>query len=249
MIKSDCSPKRKEYSDLAYYGETSDKYNIYTYKGDDKRDISNIKKIEEHLVPLLKSIDEYPKTKKLNLDIEGFLKEMALEYAAYASDNYWMLPSNFFLFNDVAKNYWYFLDCDFDNTIGNGGSPNEALKVSFKDYLSVSYYQDVQRALLDKLRTNDTNEKYLKDTLKKMVKTFFNIQALGPRIDSLVELIKEDIEWDYSLERMSKYSKRKNKANFTVKEFETQTSSTTASGIPIPLKKWFTEKLKSLLLN
>jgi len=245
VFKSDCHPNKDIYSDLKYYGETSEKYDIYTYKGDDKSDTSNLKKAEQYLVPLLKSIDEYPKTKKLNLDIQGFLKEMALEYAAYASDNYWILPSNFYLFNDVANKYWYFIDCDFDNTLGNGGSPFRAMKIPFKDYITVSYVPEVSRALLDNLRTDDDNEKFIQDVIKKMVETFYNIDILGPRIDSLVELIKDDVRWDFSLERMSKYA-RKRIVTFTFDQFETQTNDTITYEVPIPLKMWITEKSKAI---
>eukprot|EP00833_Pecoramyces_ruminatium_P012783 jgi/Orpsp1_1/1186815/evm.model.d7180000053468.2 len=235
-----------KFCDLVYYGPTSDKYKIYTYKGDDESDISNIKKVEKYLVPFLKNINDYPETGELNFDIEGFLKAMALEYTAFAADNFWMLTTNYLLFNDAAKDYWYFIDSDFDSTLGRGSHSSEAVTTPLDEFLTLSKYPEIQRALLDNIRSKDNNENFLKEAIKKMIKTFFNIKAAEPRIDSLVKLIKEDIEWDYSLERMSLFSERNNKPNFTYDEFLSQCTVIKSNSHPMPIKKWIKKKSENL---
>jgi len=248
IFKSDCEVNKDTCGNLEYYGETSDKYEIYTYKGEEnlkKSNVSKEEKIQEILVPLLYDITVYPATKKLNLDIESFLKAMALEFAAYGSDNYWISPGNFFLFKDVAKDYWYFLDSDFHTTFGSGGNPSEAIKTTLENYIELAKWENTARPLLDNLRKVSTNEKFLKEVLKQMISTFFNVEAVGPRIDSLAELIREDVYWDYQLERMNK-GKVKYNHSYTTDQFEIQVSNSTDEVYPRPLKQWIIERAKNI---
>ncbi|ORX84508.1 hypothetical protein BCR32DRAFT_217790 [Anaeromyces robustus] len=237
------------HGNLGYYGDSSEKYDIYTYKGeDDMTNISNMKKIEEVLVPFLKDIHNYPSTvSSLNLDIHGFLKYMAMEFAAYASDNYWLRPGNYYLFKNLSKNLWYFLDSDLHFSFGNSGSPSKALKTTFKNYFQLTTSNEKTRPLLENLRKVSSNENYLTSVLKRMVETFFNINALEPRIDSLSELVREDVYWDTQLIKVNtlnvgKYGDYK----FNAQKFESQVTSTTSGEFPTPLKKWIIERSQGI---
>ena len=249
IIKGDFSANTQNYASLAYYGEKSDKYDVYTYKGDEKINkndtVANQQKIEELVVPLLRDISKYPATKEINLDILSFIKFMALEYASYASDNYWMIPGNFFLFKNVAEDKWYFLDSDFHISFGSGTDPVKALPATLSNYIDVSVVNGKERPLLDNVLKVEDNKKFLKDVLKRMLETVFNIDSIGPRIDSFVELIKNDIFWDKSLEKLSRFYKDYGDFGYSYSDFETQVTSTDSSDVnPIPIKQWIIEKSK-----
>ncbi|KAL6620840.1 hypothetical protein LY90DRAFT_708252 [Neocallimastix californiae] len=244
IFKADAYPDANIYANMKYYGKSSSKYGVYTYKGDeDTKTVSSTKMVEEILVPLFSSIKDYAQTKKINLDVHGFLKAMAMQYAAYANDNYWMNPGNYFLFKNVVENYWYFLDNDFHISFGLGGSPSKAIKAKLDEYINLSEV-DKERPLLDIARKVADNDAYLKNVLKRMVKTIFNINAVGPRIDSLVELIRDDVYWDSKLERVNKHSGAYGDYHYTTKDFEEQVTSIDGNGYPTPLKKWIIEKSK-----
>jgi len=98
------------------------KYQTYSYKGEEELTYlySRRGKITRGSCSIaLWILQSIQPRKNLNLDIEGFLKAMGMEFVAYGSDNYWITPGNFFfsLFNDVAKDYWYFLDYRFSSYI------------------------------------------------------------------------------------------------------------------------------------
>jgi len=230
------------FGDLKYRGSSSDYYDIYTYKGD-LENVSSSKKVKEILVPFLKEISNYPSTNKLSLDINAFLRAMAVEFLAYAPDNFWQTPSNYFLFKDMSKNKWHFIDSDFDQTFGHG-SPDSIVSTSISNFLKKK--SDKSRPLLDNLLKNSTNKKYLDNAIKRMIQTCFNINAVGPRIDSFAQLIKEDALWDFSLKRMNASSGKLDSYTYKEKDFTHQISNKSEASYPYPIKKWIIDRSKKV---
>lgn len=64
IFKSGSEPSENIYADLVYYGQSSNKYDAYDYKGELKN-VSSMKMAEKYVVPFLKAIDQYPSTKKI----------------------------------------------------------------------------------------------------------------------------------------------------------------------------------------
>jgi len=246
VFKADYYPDGGAVGDLKYYGDSSSKYDIYEYKGELKN-VSSSKMVKDVLVPFLKEIDKYSTTKKLNFDINSFLKNLAMEFLAYGSDNYWVRPGNFFIYKDGTSGKWHFIDSDFDQTFGHG-DPSIAMKTTLDNYASkLNSEISKSRPLVDTLRKNAVNDKYLKNAVKRMIQTCFNINAVGPRIDSFAELIKEDALWDFKLARQNKYTGHSLKNwNYSVKDFETQISSTSSSPYPYPIKAWIINRSKTV---
>ena len=231
------------YGDLKYRGSSSDYYDIYTYKGD-LENVNSSKKVKEILVPFLQEISKYPSTNKLSLDIKAFLRAMAVEFLAYAPDNFWQTPSNYFLFKDMSKNKWHFIDSDFDMTFGHG-SPGSIVSTSISNFLKNK--SDKSRPLLDNLLKNANNKTYLNNVIKRMIQTCFNINAVGPRIDSFAQLIKEDALWDFSLARMNTYTGGKLTTNtYKEKDFTHQISNKSEASYPYPIQKWIIDRSKKV---
>ncbi|ORX77444.1 hypothetical protein BCR32DRAFT_295605 [Anaeromyces robustus] len=239
--------------DLKYYGASSSKYDIYEYKGDEKKDangkkIDSEKKVKEILIPFLKNIEKYAYIKQ-HFDVQNFLKALAMEFMGYATDNYWLKPGNYYIFKNTATDYWTFLDSDFDQTFGIGGEPSKAYSSTLDNYIKLNdedEFTTTSRPLVDIIRKNDNNNENLKNILKKMIQTFFNINVAGPRIDSLAEMIKEDALWDYGLARMNKMSGKIKTHKYTSSDFTLQTTNTSKSTYPYPIKKWIIDRSKNV---
>ncbi|ORX42202.1 hypothetical protein BCR36DRAFT_407122 [Piromyces finnis] len=234
MFKADYYPP-VAWGDLGYYGNDpySKKYDIYYYKGGDIDDLDedqaydkNINMIKQYLIPFLKEINEYPKSGSLNLDIEMFLKYMAMEFVSGAVDNYWNRPGNYYIMKNMNSNdgKWLFLDSDFHFSFGIGGSKlSKYLSSSINTYTSVYDEDDIgtSRPILDNIRKNPDNEKTFKDIFIRLINTAFHVDALFPRIDSLAELIRDDVAWDLTLPRVSGYSDAED-LQYTINDFEKQ---------------------------
>lgn len=246
IFKADYFPEGGCFGDLGYYGEESPMYGIYYYKGEDDEveGVNNVM-FKQHLLPLLRDISNYPTTGQLNLEKEMFLKFMAIEYAAGAIDNYWYKPGNYFIFKDATANNWYFLDSDFHFTFGVGGETKTLLDSTMQTYASTNAeLQTAARPLLDNLLSNPQNQAFFQDVFKRLLETSFNIEALRPRIDSLADLIREDVQWDVNIPRVSQMAGAEN-MGYTYEHFVNQVESETADPMIVnefPLKYWIMTK-------
>jgi len=245
VFKADYYPDGGCWGDLGYYGKSSRMYDIYYYKGD-KEDYDNEDMVNDILVPFLSDVNKYPSTGKLNFDIKSFLKQMAVEYAAGGMDNYWLRPGNYYIFKDMKKNQWSFIDCDFHYSLGLSGNNNadKLLTYTIKNYPKYNTKITTSRPLLDNIRKIKSNETYFMNVFKNLVKYSFNINALGPRIDSLASLIREDVYWDLKLPRVSGL-KNASDNGYTSKHFEAQVKNTSISSSThelFPLKYWIIKR-------
>ncbi|ORX87710.1 hypothetical protein BCR32DRAFT_137273 [Anaeromyces robustus] len=258
LFKADYFPPTA-YGDLGYYGPYDKRYDIYYYKGQDIEDIDGERFYEintamnnEHLIPFLKSISEYPETKSLNMNTEMFLKYMAMEFMAGAVDNYWSRPGNYYIFKNMNYNEgeWLFLDSDFHYSFGIGDENlNAYLSTTIDDYAALNDEVDPSRPLLDNLRTVPENEEYFKNVFIRLINTAFHVDAFFPRIDSLAELIREDVAWDTTLPRVSGYANAED-FKYTLDDFEKQVSSEPegCENLPdsIPLRCWIRNRGKNI---
>jgi len=241
VFKADYWPDGGCWGDLGYYGQTSKMYDIYYYKGE-KEEYDNDDMFNDILLPFIKQIHNYPK-QNFSFDVQNFLKQMAVEYAAGGMDNYWLRPGNYYIFKDMKRNHWSFIDCDFHFSLGLSGNDNTDKLINYSIAKYTNYNTKLKtssRPLLDNIRKNKNNENYFMNVFKNLIKYSFNIHALGPRIDSLADLIREDVKWDVSLPKVSGLKNAKDN-KYTFKHFEAQVKNTSIAKNThelFPLKYW-----------
>jgi hypothetical protein len=115
-------------------------------------------------------------------------------------DGYLANNNNYFLYDNLAEKRFTFLTADFDTTLGNG-----VLKVD--DMWSGNYTQYPGfsiRPLVQKLIKVPAFKSRFEHLLLKATQQLINPASTNPRIDGLVKLIRQDVEWDVSLPRMNK---------------------------------------------
>ncbi|KAF9975660.1 hypothetical protein BGZ73_000616 [Actinomortierella ambigua] len=165
--------------------------------------------IMQDLIKLMKDIKDYnPKTNKdpvafweqrMNLDL--FLKSMAMEYLTGAWDAYWQSGSNYQLYHDPTNDKWIWLPTDFDDTFGTSydgdiESYRKIPRVNENGFTSPLAF----KLIMDTPQINAKFEEYV----KTIVSVLFKPQALNPRIDAYVKMIEEDVAWDRKLPRVAK---------------------------------------------
>jgi len=253
IFKADYDERGANYGNLDITGDLG----VYSYKGEEEV-FNNEEKVNNILVPFIREISEYPKTQQLNFDIESFFKYMAMEYAAGGVDNFWFRPGNYYLYKDLKKNYWYFLDADFHFSFGVGIGVNgimdtqPLLDATIENYTSANVgMPNTKRPLLDNLRTNPANEKFFMDTFKALTQKVFNLNALEKRIDAMADLIREDVYWDLKLEKVSKFNNllKLKVYNYNENDFESQikeTGPTSTQPNIFPIKYWIKTRQESI---
>ncbi|KAF9319932.1 hypothetical protein BGZ91_004858 [Linnemannia elongata] len=194
-------------ADLIYKGPTSANY-------DEGYDIINIGNSPitdplQQLITFMKDLQDFNPATTPNpiaywndtrLDLDGFLRCMALEYLTGAFDNYWRSGSNYFMyFNPTlgAQGKWQWIPTDFDGTLGNGYSGSTIL--SYQTWVD---FAPNDHPLVSKLILNNTAiNPHFEQTLKELVQTVFKPEALFPRIMAYNQMLSLDYLWDVSINR------------------------------------------------
>ncbi|KAG0047688.1 hypothetical protein BGZ83_007296 [Gryganskiella cystojenkinii] len=146
------------------------------------------------------------------LDLDGYLRNMAMEYLGGSWDAYWYSGSNYFMYNNPVLGKWQWIPTDFDGTFGNG-DPTETLP----PYQTWADFSKHDRPLITKLILNnrDINARF-EQILREVVGYAFKPQALNPRIDAMEKMLSFDIAWEYGIDR-TKYPGKTNA--WTVDDF------------------------------
>jgi len=216
------------FGDMRYYGddETLPEYEVYKYDGDEQ--ISKSEGIKRDIIPLLKEIDSIKSgnNQELSLDVDSFLKYMVVEFLAGAVDNYWDLPGNCFLFKDLDKKKWYFIDNDFHYSFGTSWGHEMMLKTPLAEFPPIleNEHTTKDRPLIDNLRAHPDYGKKFDEIMERLLKTSFHPSAIFPRLESLTHLIREDMKLDLSLPRKNKNPEDPDTPD-SVEDFEKESTS------------------------
>ncbi|KAK5814915.1 coth protein-domain-containing protein [Linnemannia elongata] len=203
------APTLSEQADLAYKGPLTAAYGKETYT---MQNLGNnpIAEPLSQLITFMKDLQDFdPLTtadpinywNATRLDLDGFLRNMALEYLFGGFDNYWMAGSNYFIYYNPTlgpAGKWQWLPTDFDGTFGNGAEIDP--KGSYKTLFNFT----PDHPLVSKLIIKNTAINGLFTTiLKEIVSTTFKPEAMNPHIEAVNKMISLDAKWDLALTRKS----------------------------------------------
>ncbi|KAF9573481.1 hypothetical protein EC968_008457 [Mortierella alpina] len=133
------------------------------------------------------------------MDLDQFLKSMAMEYLTGSSDSFWIKGSNWQIYNDPVTGRWTYLPIDFDDTFGDSrygpvDSYRKMPKVNGKGFESPM----IQKLIIDTPAISKRFEQILKDTVSYLYKP----HAVEPRMDAYYKMIADDVAWDRKLPRV-----------------------------------------------
>ncbi|KAF8943073.1 hypothetical protein BGZ47_005826 [Haplosporangium gracile] len=201
------APTVETQGDLRYLGPTAESYAKDCYKM--KTLGSNpVTAPMTQLIQLMKDLADFdPVTMnggqywESRLDVDGFLRNMAMEFLGGSWDAYWWSGSNYFIYFNPSLNAptgkWQWISTDFDGTFGDG-DPTDTL-TSYQTYADFSTHD---RPMITKLilKSPDLNKRF-EQTLREIVSYAFKPEALFPRIEAYEKMLAKDIAWDDSINR------------------------------------------------
>lgn len=194
-------------SSLSYLGDNIDKYSAgqYSVKEDPSVGTANFTRIMD----LSKFISEQPTTPVNNsvvslweekMDVESFLRGLALEIVISNSDGYLGMSNNYVLYDDIANERLIFSTQDLDLTMG--------VTMYTADIIHGGNYSNFPgfnvRALMPRMMQVPQFKQDFEDLIVKYTKELVNPTILGARIDQLYDMLSEDVAWDKSLPRTGK---------------------------------------------
>jgi hypothetical protein len=124
---------------------------------------------------------------------------MAFENLLGLSDAYMTMANNFYLYKDPNQSgRLTYIQSDMDHTIGTFlFDPKLMLSGNYVDHPNIFY-----RPLTKKIFSYPGFSKSYEDLLLKLTKTLINPAILDPYIDSIVNMIRPDVEWDALLPKV-----------------------------------------------
>ncbi|EPB83655.1 hypothetical protein HMPREF1544_09571 [Mucor circinelloides 1006PhL] len=195
------------FSDLSYYGENTTLYSLGQYKikaGTDKDETPDDFKDLQEFTKFINgttsntTVEEWEK----HLDTEVFTRAMAVENLLGFSDAYMTLFNNFYVYNDPRNPGRYiYIPADLDTTIG--------IALYELDYLLSGDYSKHpgfnMRPLTTKLFSNQIMLDHYQHVILNLTQQLINPNTMYPFIDSVVNMIYPDVEWDQTLPGMGTY--------------------------------------------
>lgn len=152
---------------------------------------------------------------RLNLD--GFLRCMAMEFLGGTWDAYWYTGNNFFMYYNPTEAKWQFIPTDFDSTFSDGNRA-DVLTTPYKEFAKGRLARPGKdHPLVTKLIYEDQEIKaFFEQILLRIVNGVFNPEVLEPRINAYEKMIADEVNWDYLLDRSHNLG---NTFGFTIEDF------------------------------
>lgn len=254
---------------LAYLGDDATKYSADLYKLSDEGEDKTLSKKNNSVGPLidftkrLSQINPSQITDGNNKDVPALLDPqntmvaLAMNFLADSWDGckfqwscahffginlflllllpVWYQASNYYLNQDIKTNQWVMISYDFDETFGNGAEQGRD-SVAYGNYSRAGS----TRPLVDLFLKSPYYKGQFETILQTLVKRFFNPRVMQPRLQAWATLLKEDIEWDYSIPGHSPGTQN----SFTVDNFLNNLNTT--DGSMEGINQWITTRAKTL---
>ncbi|KAG0361503.1 hypothetical protein BGX24_005326 [Mortierella sp. AD032] len=232
------------WSPLRYQGSRTTDYDLGFYRNQILGDNPTSEPMMQ-LIAFMKDLQDWNPTTtggldywNHHLDLQSFLRSMAVEYLTGSWDSFWWRANNYFMYFNPQLKVWQFIPTDFDHTFTDGNRPG--VETTYKDYGEVlpsggkPDFPLVNKVIYD---NKDTNREFEK-ILLTITKGVFNNGVLDARIDALVRQIEQDVAWDYSIDRS-----RRPGANpdYTISTFHKSINDPRES-----LKAWINGRAKSV---
>ncbi|KAG0086698.1 hypothetical protein BGZ93_000675 [Podila epicladia] len=182
------------------------------------------------------------------LDLDGYLRSMALEYLTGAWDAFWWRGHNFFMYYNPQREVWQFIPTDFDHTFNNGNRPD--VHATYKEFgTSHKPQKTTAHPLVTKLiYKNKDIKKQFETILSTITQDVFNNRVLDARIEAYETQIEQDVAWDYAIDRSELPGK---KLHWTIDNFHKSIKGHAVKGhraksVMSGLKPWISSRAESV---
>ncbi|KAI8979696.1 coth protein-domain-containing protein [Mycotypha africana] len=189
-------------SDLVYLNNLT-KYSQGQYDIDDgpiNNKVEDYKNLQVFTKFIDKAIDGQTTIEEWEqiLDVDGFLRAMALENLLGLSDSYMTVGHNFYLYQDPREGGRFtYIPNDLDTAVGLTGYSIETItNGNYTEYPGISL-----RPLTKALLTYPQYRRRYEDLLLTLADGLINPTVIFPYIDNTSDMIRSDVEWDQNLER------------------------------------------------
>jgi len=205
------------FAELKYLGEDPEPYTSGNYHVDEyeKKEIAkeDYKAQYSRLIQFTKLFEDWVNTYgtdnsqkaidelKKFFNIEGLLRLLAIETLIMAIDNFWLAMTNAALYYNPERDNYLLIPFDFDDSL-YGSKENEQIELvgAMRDCLhwADSDINQAEQYFTKNIMSHPQVKERYDVILAIATRQLFDSKVLTPYINSLVELIDEDVEWNFN---------------------------------------------------
>ncbi|KAI8382351.1 coth protein-domain-containing protein [Blakeslea trispora] len=200
------SGREKHISDLDFYDGNITAYQDGQYKvkvnakGDKEDDYQPLMDFTEFIANAPIEGPKAVEAWKQKLDVDAFLRSMALEKIMGYSDGYCTMADNYYIAQLPKTNKFFWVSSDMDTILGNTITYlDDMWDGDYKKYPGLMV-RPLTSKLLSIREFSDQFEQLIREITDKLV----NPVTMNNRINDLVSMIREDVVWDQSLPKLGK---------------------------------------------
>ncbi|KAG0046999.1 hypothetical protein BGZ83_007856 [Gryganskiella cystojenkinii] len=181
------------------------------------------------------------------LDLDGWLRSMALEYLTGSWDSFWWRGNNYFIYYNPQRELWQFIPSDFDHTFSTGGHPN--VDTTYKKYGRNTAAGNHKQPMITKLiYQNKAINKKFEDILHTISNDLVNEKVLDERINAYETQIGQEVAWDHSIDRSALPGVD---LGWTIEDFHQSIRGPVKTipaekSVPVGIKPWINSRSKSV---
>ncbi|KAI9264730.1 coth protein-domain-containing protein [Sporodiniella umbellata] len=138
------------------------------------------------------------------LDTDSVLRSIALETLLGNGDGYVIRSSNYHIYQDPKSSKFIWIPFDMDLTLGTRiGNATQMLSGNYRAWRTFE-----QKPLTKKITDVPELRKEFEEIIQKLNEEIINPKYIFPRIDSIADMIREDVIWDKSCVRLGNPEKK-----------------------------------------
>lgn len=238
----------QEEGNLAYIDDNAASYSEAIYKLEDEGNLKKTMTKATEMDPLIKfmkdlaTVNPTAATDENNKgNIEKIVNpqhtmiHLALSYLTGSWDGVWHQASNYYVTQETNENLWNLISYDFDETFGTG-APRWMATTPYSNFSR----PDSKRPLVDAFIKSPYYAAEFEKVLQTLVKRYFKPSVMTPRLQAMANMLREDVEWDLSIEPKSPGMK----TQWTLWNFDNNMLQT--DGESMGVAEWVEARSKSL---
>ncbi|KAG0934896.1 hypothetical protein G6F57_011578 [Rhizopus arrhizus] len=200
LYQAKSSGANNHISDLSYYENITayadGEYKIKEEAADGEKDnYQPLMDLTEFIAEApINSSDAFKEWNEI-LDMDSVLRSMAIEILGGYSDGYIAKANNFYVYQNPNNDQYIYIASDLDLCLGN---TYDNMSDMWSGNYSTFPYWGTRPLTNQIMRVPELNKKF-NQLLQGLNTKLFNPKVVSPRITDLVNMIKEDAEWDRSL--------------------------------------------------
>jgi len=227
------------YPDFHYYGDNYLNYTTYYFPDeyeDKDIDVSDESSVYTRVIEFIKLFDQWVNTPnqplsqlKEFLNVEALIRMMVMDTLTLGLDNFMLRLSNASIYYNPERKNYLIIPYDFDSVL-YGGRDDSMLNLQTVDKdchtWAFQHEEIIDHYFARTILAHPEIRKRYDVVLAKTTKELFNGKVLSDYIDAVVDLIHEDVQWNFeSLGRLAiPYNGFEN--HYTLENFEGNLNAT-----------------------